>query len=136
MKNYKGIILIVDDGEDLLDALRAAFTLHGFFVYSYINGKSAIYAIKNQGINYDLALIDLEMPGIGGDVVIDCSKKINPKIPVFCITAYDYRPANADELIQKDTLAENILRIEKICMKQAQKIKSEIKGEKNGTKTT
>ncbi len=98
----KKIILIVDDDQLMLNHINEKLEQKGFITRSYSNGRSAIYAIKNQGVTYDMALIDLSLPDIGGDKVAECSKIINPKIPVYAFTAYRVAFNNTDGLIRKN----------------------------------
>ncbi|MDA3815597.1 MAG: response regulator [Patescibacteria group bacterium] len=116
MKKYKGIILIVDDDEDWTNTYKRALKNANFFMHTYANGRSAIYAIRNQGINYDLALIDLSLPDIGGDEVVKCSKIINPKTPVFSISSYEDDFSDSDGRIFKGR-GDLALQIEKAFQK-------------------
>ena len=98
MKRYKGVILFVNDDTDWIQYIKEELTKE-FYISFYTNGRSAIYAINNQGINYDLAIVDLSLPDISGVEVAEYSKKVNPKIPVIAFTCYDEIFKHADDLI-------------------------------------
>ena len=50
------------------------------------NGKAAIEAASRQA--FDLALVDLKMPGMSGEEVIDLLKKNDPYIEVVILTGH------------------------------------------------
>ena len=62
----------------------------------YSNGKKAIDDIE-FGLKYDVALIDLSLPGVDGLEVMNISKKVNPDIPIISISGYSrFKPKLAD----------------------------------------
>lgn len=81
----KKTILLVDDecASYTADLLKRM----GYASVFYEQGKQAIREV-NEGLYYDLALIDLSLPDIGGDEVIHVLKKKNPKIPVISFSGY------------------------------------------------
>jgi len=56
----------------------------GYLVDTTYNGDDAIALVKTQ--NYDLILLDENMPGLSGIQVLDQIKKINPLVPVIMVT--------------------------------------------------
>lgn len=63
MSNKK-TILVVDDEQDLRDALSAAFEDEGFIVLKAADGQSGLdSALEHKP---DLIMLDLKMPNIGG----------------------------------------------------------------------
>jgi CheY-like chemotaxis protein len=63
-----------------------------------VNGKIALEQFK-QG-DYDLLLIDLEMPEMDGATTLREIRKLNPEIPALAFTAAVYDNMQAD-LLQK-----------------------------------
>lgn len=57
-------ILVVDDQQKALDSLELILVQHGFQVTTADNGRQAMELLDRQ--QFDLALLDLRMPGIGG----------------------------------------------------------------------
>ncbi len=126
MKKYKGIILIVDDEKFLTDSLGRSLKKLNYFVHGFNNGQAAIYAIRNQGINYDLALVDLSFPTEPDGVEItECSKNINPETPVLGISAGDVQFMHTDGFIKKEP--DMIKSIEKAFKKYVLKKRRKIK---------
>ncbi|MBI4021717.1 MAG: response regulator [Candidatus Aenigmarchaeota archaeon] len=103
----KGSLLYVDD-EHYGDVAMEFLEEQGYLVTWYRRGKDAIDAI-DEGLRYDLALVDLSLPDIGGDQVIATSKQKNPSIPVFSLSAYKHKALQADRHLKKPILGQDIL---------------------------
>lgn len=61
-------ILIVDDDKDFAEMLAVKLGAAGFHVERAENGEEGI--LKVQGINPDLVLLDMKMPGMSGADVL------------------------------------------------------------------
>jgi two-component system KDP operon response regulator KdpE len=59
-----GKILVVDDEPQIRRVLRSALTRLGYVVAGVRSGEEALEAIRDE--RYDLIILDLNMPGIGG----------------------------------------------------------------------
>lgn len=80
-------LLIVDDQQDLVAALRNQFFIRGYEVMSAGDGRAAIDMIN--GSSLDLILLDIEMPGISGLEVLKHVKKQMPEAKVIVMTGHD-----------------------------------------------
>ena len=82
-------ILLVDD--EKLQLLRLENLCKKIFIndniLSYTNPKKA-YS-DNIENNIDIAFLDIEMPVLNGIQLAKSFKKINPKINIIFVTAYD-----------------------------------------------
>ncbi|MFH1755877.1 MAG: response regulator [Candidatus Latescibacterota bacterium] len=79
-------LLIVDDEERFLQTIAKRLSMRDFAVTPVSNGNAAIETAKNQ--SFDLALVDLKMPGISGEEVLDLLKKNDPYIEVVILTGH------------------------------------------------
>lgn len=79
-------LLIVDDEERFLDSISQRLEMRGFDVTKAINGKEALEAAKNK--QYDLALLDLKMPGMDGKEVLKILKDEHKYIEVIILTGH------------------------------------------------
>lgn len=79
-------ILIVDDEQTQLDMLSGFLKKQGYSVSTVNSGESAINFCDQK--NFELALVDLKMPGMDGIELLERLKKINPDIQVIMMTAY------------------------------------------------
>jgi len=79
-------ILIVDDETSVADILKDCVSDTGRSVDACYNGLDGIEYIQNN--HYDLIIVDLVMPKIGGLDVLKYAKKENPDVLVIIITGY------------------------------------------------
>lgn len=79
-------ILIIDDEEGLVDAMEDMFSPRGFTVLRALRGSKGIeLAYKEKPA---LVILDLRMPGIGGESVLQTIKQQLPSTKVLVYTAW------------------------------------------------
>ncbi len=110
----KAKILVVDDEYRLLTSLEALLSAEGFRVATALGGLNACEALERD--NYDLVLLDLNMPDIDGHQVMDFIASRELDVAVIVVSgessfsavskalrrgAYDYlrKPYDTEELI-------------------------------------
>lgn len=79
-------ILIIDDEESLCDSCSQVYVKDGYSVDIATDGITGLQKVK--GINPDIVLVDLKMPGMSGMEVLEEIKKIDPEIISIVITGY------------------------------------------------
>jgi two-component system NtrC family response regulator len=79
-------VLIVDDEKNYLVVLEALLAPEGYEILTVDNGQAAIGLI--QGVDLDLVITDMKMPGMSGMELLEASKNIKPELPVIMMTAY------------------------------------------------
>ena len=79
-------ILIVDDDKTIADILKDLISDTERSVDVYYDGLAAVESIQNNF--YDLIIVDLVMPRVGGLDILKYAKKINPDVIVIIITGY------------------------------------------------
>lgn len=79
-------ILIVDDEENVRFFLQEALERDGHQVIAVENGETALKRLESD--EFDLALIDLKLPGIGGMQVLAALRQASPDTIVIMLTAY------------------------------------------------
>lgn len=81
-------ILVVDDEQVALTSIRRVFRHRGYSHVEICNsGKDAVELIKSK--DYDVVLLDLLMPGIGGMEVLTSTKPFRPETEFIILTAVD-----------------------------------------------
>ena len=80
-------IFLVDDDYDHTITFKVGLELAGFEVDTY--NDSAIALSKFKPDYYDLLLIDIKMPKIDGFELYEKIRKIDNKVKVWFITAYE-----------------------------------------------
>src|SRR5260370_34879551 len=82
-------VLIVDDERGVADVLNDATTGFGHQTAVALNGAHALRAVREFGP--DVVLLDIQMPGIDGDTLLEHLKR-SPRPPAIIIVS-----GNADE---------------------------------------
>jgi len=103
-------ILLVEDEEIQNENLRETFERKGYTVFAYTKGKECLHDVETNSLKYDLAIIDLSLPDIGGDELINRLKGIYPKIPIFSSSGYDDKPRKADRHYHKSMSFEKFIK--------------------------
>lgn len=86
-KDINSRILLVDDELDITTAFTLALEDNGFKVDSFNDPMKALSSFKSG--SYDLALIDFKMPNLNGFELYQELRKIDEKIKVCFITAFE-----------------------------------------------
>jgi DNA-binding NtrC family response regulator len=79
-------ILIVDDDDQLRDTLMHRFRRHGMAVVAAANGEDAL--MKAAQSRCDIALLDLNMPGMNGIELLQKLKEQQPDLEAIMLTAH------------------------------------------------
>lgn len=80
-------LLVVDDEDDLRDAIAYDFKRRGFQVLTAANGREAFELIKSQEVH--LVISDIRMPGGDGLALLENSKAHDPEgPPVIFLTGF------------------------------------------------
>jgi len=79
-------ILIVDDEQQICEAVKMLLEFHGHEVITAGNGNEAL-ALFDQG-RFDLVITDYTMPGMKGDELALALKARVPGQPVLMLTAH------------------------------------------------
>jgi two-component system response regulator PilR (NtrC family) len=135
-------VAIVDDDRSLRELLEIVLKKEGYNVFSFEDGKTALDAVIEKGIDFDAVITDILMPNIDGLTLIKHLKMKVPYLPIIVITAntnldiaiealkqgaYDYitKPFKNDELrmILRNAIEKSALYKENIELKS--KLKTE-----------
>ena len=114
MADYR--VLLVDDEEEFVSALSERLTLRGIEVDSALNGEEALARLVEK--DFEVVILDVMMPGLGGLEVLRQIKLIHPNTQVILLTghgstregiegmrlgAFDYliKPVDIEEMLAK-----------------------------------
>jgi CheY-like chemotaxis protein len=89
-------ILIVDDEEDIAELLQRALIRKGYQVTAYNDPSKALEEF--QAGRFDLALLDIRMPGMNGYELLKAIKSLDKNLKCCFLTAFE---------IRKDDFSEN-----------------------------
>jgi two-component system, cell cycle sensor histidine kinase and response regulator CckA len=88
VRQGSGTILLVDDEEMILDVGQAMLTALGYQAVIAKGGENALKLMADRNYHFDLAIVDLIMPGIDGGKVFDTIRAIQPDLPVILCSGY------------------------------------------------
>jgi CheY-like chemotaxis protein len=87
-------ILVVDDSEEVREVLRELLSRHGYTVVTCPDGESGLVELDTRA--FDLAMLDLGLPGISGLEVAHRLKQRWPATRVALMTGYGDRMGPED----------------------------------------
>jgi two-component system, OmpR family, alkaline phosphatase synthesis response regulator PhoP len=116
-------ILLVEDEENLHDALRLNLELENYQVTSAYNGNEALKAINEE--YFDLVIMDVMLPGIDGINVTETIRVQQNPVPILMLSARNSSAdrvlglkKGADDYLNKPfNLEELLLRVQKLIEK-------------------
>ena len=79
-------ILVVDDDANLCDLVRRFLEHQGFSVLTATDGPTAIQLVASQGPNLALVVLDMIMPGMDGEHVLQAMRTLQPDLPCLLIS--------------------------------------------------
>lgn len=97
-------ILLAEDEKELNDLVRKTLEDEGYAVDSVFDGDSALEYLSSTP--YDIAILDIMMPGRDGIVVLREYRKSGGKAPILILTARD---AVEDRVVGLDAGADDYL---------------------------
>jgi signal transduction histidine kinase/CheY-like chemotaxis protein len=111
-------ILLVDDEPLVGNAIQAILQQRGFGCVLTDGGRAGIARFEERPDDFDLALVDLTMPGVGGRAVLRRLRELRPQLPVVLMSGYTEHDVRAEldertAFIKKPFLSEELYAV--IC---------------------
>lgn len=81
-------ILLVDDEQEILDAVSELIRLQGYSVTAFIDSRAALQYFRKNPDTFDLVITDMTMPNLSGEFL---GKKVmfsRPDLPVILCTGF------------------------------------------------
>jgi CheY-like chemotaxis protein len=106
-----GVLLCIDDDEDLLECEKSFLESFGYTVLTAASGGQALQLASMYPV--DLVIVDYFMPEMNGQEVAMEMRRLNPQAPIIMLSATMDVPEQAlklvDAFIAKDHLASELL---------------------------
>jgi two-component system, cell cycle sensor histidine kinase and response regulator CckA len=90
-RSSRGSILLVDDDEVLIELNREILEAAGYRVLAACSGREALEMYEIWKGDIDLVMLDMIMPGMGGEETFRELKKMDPRVSVIIISGYSLR---------------------------------------------
>ncbi len=87
--NNNKSILVVDDENDIVNLIKQSLQINGLKVSAFTDPVMALEDFKVNGQTCSLILSDIRMPGMNGYEFVKKVKKINSKVKVILMTAFE-----------------------------------------------
>ena len=81
-------LLVVDDEDALRLMLTTALTRKGYQITPAASGLEAIELIADMAKHFDLAVLDMNMPGANGLKVLKAIRLCRPQLKVLVVSGY------------------------------------------------
>ena len=119
----KASILLVEDEENLHEALKLNLELEGYSVSSAADGSEALKTIEQE--YFDLIILDVMLPEVDGITVMETIRVQNNEVPILILSAKNTSAdrvlglkKGADDYLTKPfNLEELLLRVQKLIEK-------------------
>jgi two-component system, OmpR family, alkaline phosphatase synthesis response regulator PhoP len=123
MNQGKHTVLLVEDEENLHDALKLNLELEGYEITSAYDGHQALKKIEEE--YFDLIIMDVMLPGIDGISITENIRLQNNEVPILILSAKNTSAdrvaglkKGADDYLTKPfNLEELLLRVHKLIEK-------------------
>jgi two-component system alkaline phosphatase synthesis response regulator PhoP len=127
MQPKKLSILLVEDEENIQDALKLNFEMEGYEVTSVYDGEAALKAVHDE--YFDLIILDVMLPEIDGITVCENIRLTNTEIPILMLSAKNQSAdrilglkKGADDYVTKPFSLEELLIRVRILINKSKKI--------------
>lgn len=131
----KANILLVEDEENLHDALKLNLELEGYEITSAYDGNEALEAVKDE--YFDLIILDVMLPNVDGISVTETIRIQNNEVPILILSAKNtsadrvlgLKKGADDYMVKPFNLEELLLRVDKLISKNKRLLDKETVGD-------
>ncbi len=81
-------LLLVDDEADMVEVMGVALREQGYIVHTANSGEKAVEVFEEHGREIQVVILDIGMPGMGGQVCLEKLLTLDPKVKVIMSSAY------------------------------------------------
>jgi len=81
-------VLVVDDDEHVREVCVLMLEVAGCVVVACADGPAAVDAVTADPTGFDVALLDMSMPGMGGEDVLRAIREIAPSLPAVLMSGF------------------------------------------------
>ncbi|MCK5165642.1 MAG: response regulator [Desulfobacula sp.] len=108
-------VILVDDEQKFINMLAKRLALRGIQADVVFSGEDAVKKITNS--TYDVAVLDIKMPGISGIQLKRKLSTLNPGLKFIFVTGHGAVSKSDEDLIEKDFYLSKPLDIETLIQR-------------------
>jgi DNA-binding response OmpR family regulator len=82
-------ILVVDDEYDIVNLIKQSLEADGFKVCCFTDALAALEHFNSNSKDHHVVISDIRMPGMNGYEFVKLLKKINPKVMIILMSAFE-----------------------------------------------
>jgi CheY-like chemotaxis protein len=106
-----GVVLCIDDNQDVLECEKAFLETFGYTVLTAPSGSKGLELASAHSV--DVVIVDYFMPGLSGPEVAIEMRRLRPQAPIIMLSGAVDVPEHAlklvDAFVAKDRLASQLL---------------------------
>jgi len=88
--------LVIDDDDNVGDAIQVVLTRHGFDAVHTARAHAALSELEHSAFN--VVIIDLFLRGVSGLDIVRTIRRSAPTMPIVAMTGFTLRPAKTSEI--------------------------------------
>ena len=112
-------LLVVDDDATLLKLLRRYLERLGHEVETATDPHDALARYSAEPARYHLVIVDLTLPGMNGEELLERMRRIDPDLRALITSGYVYEPQLPEVgFLQKPFLPEVLAKAVELALKQ------------------
>jgi DNA-binding NtrC family response regulator len=92
-------VLLIDDEEELVATMQELLELRGITAEAVTTGSQGLERVQQS--SFDVVVVDLKMPGLGGAEVVELIRQVRPQVKVLLITGHGSGHGELDELANR-----------------------------------
>ena len=96
-------LVAIDDELEFTKTIEQFFSARGFEVHVALTGTSGLWLVEAH--RPDVVLVDLKLPGMDGDELLQRFRRAYPKMPVIVVTAYNDGGKTRERLLAQGAFA-------------------------------
>ena len=110
-------ILVVDDEQDIVNLIKQSLKLDRFQVHTFTGALSALGYFNLNPKDHHIVISDIRMPGMNGYELVKQVKKLNPKVKIALMSAFEIHDKEFHNLlpdIKVDTFLQKPFHIQQL----------------------
>jgi CheY-like chemotaxis protein len=101
-REYEPKVLVLDDDFDLATLVKEILRKHGFKnVFAFTDPLLALEHFEINNKDYSLLISDIRMPTMNGFEFVREARKINPKVKILLMTAFEIDDKELSRVLPK-----------------------------------